>query len=331
MSRYCCMLLLLTIAAFDSTAAEKDDPIGRELRSILIDDQNAQDRVDELIASNNAFKAEGAGLSDAIMATKVRQIIDPVREQYIAFLQRNPKHVRAHLALASFLQEFGDRENSKSHLDTALTLAPNDPVALNNLGNFHGEFGPPEKAFEYYQRASKAAPKQSMYYRNLASVMIIHPLESQSYFRIADKQGVLRRGIDLFKKAVSLNPDDFLLQSTLAQTYYQMRPFPYQEATNAWERALVLAGTRIEKEGVMIHLARIHIKEKNYDAARINLNGVKVEFMLDLKKELMAKIPKKMSPVSFSTSTAGPGLFNLSTSPPPGASGVREPPPSKKR
>ena len=317
MIRYWIIVFAVLLAAGESRGAEPDDPIGRELRALLLDDQNAQDRVDELIASNNAFKLEGAGLSNAIMAAKIRQVIDPVREDYEAFLERNPRHARAHLALASFLQEFGDKINAKLHMDTALEIAPNDPVALNNLGNYYGEFGPPEKAFEFYQRAGKAAPDQSMYLRNLASVMVVQPEAAQTYFALTDEQDVVRRALLYFSEARRLNPADFLLCSTLAQTYYQLKPLPYNEAAAAWESALKVAGTRMEKEGVMIHLARIHIQAKKFDAARYNLNGISDPLLQDLKRELRAKIPRKMDPVSFSTSTAPPSLFNLYSARPP--------------
>jgi predicted Zn-dependent protease len=317
MIRFWTIVFAVLLVVDGSRGAEPDDPIGRELRALLLDDQTAQDRVDELIASNNAFKLEGAGLSNAIMATKIRQLIDPVREEYEKFLERNPRHVRAHLALASFLQEFGDQINAKVHMDTALQIAPNDPVALNNLGNYYGEFGPPAKAFEFYQRAAKAAPDQSMYLRNLASVMVVHNEAARAYFSLATDQDVVRRALIYFQEARTLNPSSFLLNSTLAQTYYQLKPLPYKEAVAAWEAAMMVAGTRMEKEGVMIHLARIHIQAKNFDAARYNLNGVSEPLMLDLKRELRAKIPRKMEPVSFSTSTAPPTLFNLSSAPPP--------------
>lgn len=293
-------------------------PVTDEFRELLQSDETALQQVDQLIANNEAFTKQGAGLPESTMIVKIRSLADPVMAAYESFLARHPQHVRGHLAFASFLSEFGVTVRARSHLDKALALAPDDPVTLNNVANYHGEHGPPEKAFELLERAMRLKPEESTYYRNTAGIILLHRKEAQQHFRLADEPAVFRYVLDLYQKAHTRKPDDFLLASDLAQTHYQLDPFPYKDAVAAWEKAFALAPSRIEKEGVMIHLARIHTQAANYDEARRNLNSITVPKLLPTKRRLLAGLPSKMKAVNFSAPKKSPSLFNLTTAPPKG-------------
>jgi len=292
------------------------DSVADEFRNLLQSDETALQQVDQLIANNEAFIRQGAGLPESTMVVKIRNLADPVMDAYKAFLAKHPDHVRGNLAYASFLGEFGVTVRAREHLDKALALAPNDPVTLNNVANYHGEHGPPERAFELLQKAIRLKPEESTYYRNSAGIILLHRKEAQRHFGLADESAVFRYVYQLYKQAQALQPDDFLLASDLAQTHYQLDPFPYKEAVSAWEKAFALAPSRNEKEGVMIHLARVHSKAANYDEARRNLNGISIPELLPTKRKMLAGLPSKMKAVNFNTTGKPQNLFNLTTAPP---------------
>ncbi len=312
-------LLLLMLAAsgtHTSPAAPSSDLVDLEFRKLLVTDESALQQVDRLIADNQAFIRQGAGLPESSMVIKIRNVADPVVAAYEAFLKKHPEHVRGHLAFASFLTEFGVSVRAQNHLDKALALAPDDPVTLNNVANYHGEHGPPEKAFEYLQKAIRLKPEESTYYRNCASIILLHREQARTYFGLADEQATFRHAQALYRKAHERKPDDFLLASDLAQTFYHLKPHPYEEAVAAWETAFKLAPSRTEKEGVMVHLARIHSKAGEYDEARRNLNGISIPELLPTKRKMLAGFPAKMKQVNFDSKAKRPILFNVTTAPP---------------
>ena len=157
--------LILTPAQGANSAADT------AYRKVLLADEYALEQIDQLISSNEAFKRQGAGLNDAVINTKVRALTDPVREKYETFLKQYPKHVKGRLAYASFLGQFGLTDAAKPHLEEALRLAPNDPVALNNAANYYGANGPARKAFELLQKAISLKPNEATYRRNFASII----------------------------------------------------------------------------------------------------------------------------------------------------------------
>jgi len=309
------IVALLPLAAVVSLSGADAEA---EFRELLRADEDALEQIDRLMSSNAAFAREGAGLNQSLIATKVRTLSDPVIEKYETFLKRHPGHVKGHLAFASFLGEFGLSEKARRHLDEALRLAPDDPVALNNVANYYGEHGPATKAFEMYEKAIALRPNESTYYRNCASVILLYRPEARLFYQLPDEQAVFAKALALYRRARSLKPDDFLLASQLAQTLYHIRPFPYREAVEAWEATLKLARNPAEREGVLIHLARVHIREKKFDAARACLDGVRLPELQQTRKQLLADMPREMRPVSPGPASLGPKLFNSSTAPPPG-------------
>ena len=177
--------------------------------------------------------------------------------------------------------------------------------------------GRPTEAFRLLRRALELKPDEPTYLRNLASIMLVYQPEATVHFGLKHERQLFARVTDLYRRAVARQPDDFLLLTSLAQSLYRLDPFPQEEAAKTWERALQLAGTQTEKEGVMIHLARIHIRAKQYRQARHYLNNVTKEELQPEKKKLIAAIPKEMNTVEFKAATGTPSLFNLSTTPPP--------------
>lgn len=309
---------LVLLAHPVQSADAVDSTLDAAYREVLLADEFALEQIDQLLASNEAFKSQGAGLNEAVVNTKVRTLTDPVREKYDAFLKKYPTHVKGRLAYASFLGQFGLHDEAKPHLETALRLAPNDPVALNNAANYFGAHGPVKKAFEYLQKAISLKPDESTYRRNLASVMLLHRTEAKTFLALKNDQELFERVAQLYRQALKLKPDDFLLATDYAQTHYQLNPFPYKNAVEAWEAAFELAPSRTEKEGIMIHLARIHIRGKNFPAARRNLNGISLPEFQRTKKEMLGKLPLTMQKIGFSTTTRPAPSFNATTQPPAG-------------
>ncbi|HEY0457219.1 MAG TPA: hypothetical protein VGE41_12645, partial [Verrucomicrobiae bacterium] len=105
-----------------------NDPVEKEYRQLLEEDDTSQAEADKWIKQEDEYKAKGAPDSVNLKA-RVLQRFEPVKKHYEDFLRRNPNHARAHLAYGSFLGDIGEEDASAKELEKAKELDPSNPAA----------------------------------------------------------------------------------------------------------------------------------------------------------------------------------------------------------
>lgn len=280
--------------AWEARPAPDQPATGEELqfRELLELDDAAHQEVDRWIRDNNAFRAKGGGVPKADMNAKVRVRLRKVRQAYEEFLRQYPANVKARLAFGSFLNGINETEEAQAQWEKARDLAPENPASWNNLGNAWGKLGKPLKAFRHYTHAIKLAPNEPVYTRNLASMIYVHQEEAAGYFALSQADAV-DKAIGLFRRAREHDPKNFALASDMAMAFYGTQPFRMDEALKAWETALALARPGLEKEGVQIHLTRIHLAAGHKDRAREALEKINHESLLPLKRDFLKQLSGK--------------------------------------
>lgn len=284
--------LLLMKTGMAVGIADANDPVEKEYQKLLELDDAAQEEVDKWIQENQAFAAQGAGLSQAALNVKIEQRFEPVRKTYEDFIRRHPKHSRALLAYGSFLGDIGDEEEAKEQWEKARGLDASNPAVWNNLANYYGHRGPITNAFIYYTKAIELSPNEPVYYQNFATTVFLFRKDAREFYNIEEQQ-VFDRALELYRKALSLDPNNFPLATDLAQTYYGIKPPRYEEAMKAWNYALKIANDEIEREGVYVHLARNQLHSGQLDEARKNLDSVTNDTYKVLKERLTRNLEKK--------------------------------------
>ncbi|NBV23508.1 MAG: tetratricopeptide repeat protein [Proteobacteria bacterium] len=271
------------------------DPVEADFQRVMALDDTAHEEIDKWIKDNGAFAKKGAGLSDALLSLKIEQRLEPVKQAYEDFLQRHPRHARGQLAFGSFLNDLGDETEARKRWEKAVELDPTNPAGFNNLANSYGQTGPVAKAFELYSKAIDLNPKQSIYYHNLGSVILLHRKEAAEHYRIAEQQ-VLRHALELYRLAEKFDPANFQLATDIAQVYYGLQPPDYSAAITAWTRALALARDDLEREGTHLHLARVMATAGKLSEARSHLNAVTNATLLTIKGRLASELIDKALP-----------------------------------
>lgn len=255
------------------TLTDPNDPVEKEYRKLLDDDDAAQAEVDRWIRENQSFAEKGGGVSPEELRQRILARFAPVRKTYEDFLQRHPNHSRAHLAYGSFLNDVGDEEGAEIQWDKARELDPKNPAAWNNLANLYGHRSPVKKAFEYYAKAIELNPFEPVYYHNFGTTVYLFRKDAMEFYGIGEQQ-VFDKALDLYAKALKLDPNNFTLATDVAQTYYGIKPMRTEAALDAWECALKIAGDETDREGVFLHLARIKMNAGRLAEARQHLNAV---------------------------------------------------------
>lgn len=291
-------------------APPASDPVEAEYEKLLTEDDAAQAEADKWIRDAKAFEKAGAGLPSAALNLKIEQRFALVRKAYEDFLRKHPKHARARLAYGSFLNDMHEEEAAVEHWEKARQLDPTNPAAWNNLANHYGHRGPIQKAFEYYEKAIELNQDEPVYYHNLATITYLFRQDSKEYYKLTEQQ-VYDRALELYRKALKLDPKNFPLASDYAQTYYGIRPMRVEEAVEAWNYALKIANDDIERQGVYLHLARIALNSGRFAEARRHLDAV-TDMMYDaLKKRLVRNLEIKENqsrPSSEPPATSGPSV-----------------------
>jgi tetratricopeptide (TPR) repeat protein len=270
-----------TVAA----APDPNDPVEQEYKKLMEDDDAVQSEVDKWIRDNEAFAAKGAGVPSAELNRRIRERFAPVRKGYQDFIKRHPDHARARIAYGSLLSDLHDEEGAQEQWEKALTLDTNNPAAYNNLANLYGHIGPVKKAFEYYTKAIELNPDESVYYHNFGTTVYLFRKDAREFYGINEQQ-VFDKALDLYSKALKLDPQNFPLASDVAQTYYGIKPLRIDDALKAWTNTLAIAHDEIEREGVYLHLARLKLIAGRFDEARAQITSVTNELYNELRTRL---------------------------------------------
>ena len=269
-----------------------NDPAEKELQQLMADDDAALAEVDKWIRDNDAFAAQGAGESKEELNKRILARFDSVRKGYEDFLRRYPDNARGYLAYGSFLSDIGDEDAAAAQNEKAAQLDPKNPAAWNNLANYYGEHGPTTNAFVDYAKAIELNPNEPVYYQNFATTVYLFRKDAREFYGINEQQ-VFDKALELYRKAIRLDPDNFPLATDYAQSYYGIRPLRTNDALVAWTNALQIAHDDVEREGVYIHLARIKLGAGRFAEAREQLESVTNSMYADLKARLERNLAER--------------------------------------
>lgn len=288
-------------------SAVPDDPVEKEYLKLLLLDDEAQKEVDKWIREANSFGQQGAGVPQATLLAKAEQRFKPVRDAYEDFLRRHPRHTEARLAYGSFLNDIHEEDEAVEQWEKARSLDPSNPASWNNLANHFGHRGPVEKSFEYYDKAIALDPEEPVYLQNQATTTYLFRTHAMEYYKITEKE-VFDRALELYRKAIKLDPTNFPLATDYAQTFYGIKPMRTQDALKAWNDALKVANDDIEREGVYVHLARISLNSALFDDARRHLAGITNQMYDGIKERLERNLKQKEAKWKETNSVSQPSV-----------------------
>ncbi len=245
----------------------------KEYQALTAADDAAQAEVDKWRRENRAAAARGAAMRPAELDRRIRARLKPVQQAYLDFLRRHPKHVRARLSYGCFLDSLQDEAGAQAQWEKVLELDPNNADAYNNLAERYSEVGPAKKAFEFFEKAIALKPSNGLYYHNFADAIYVLRRAAMAHYGLSEQQ-VFSKTLDLYRTAARLEPHNFAFGWDFAETYYALRPFPYEPALRAWTNALASAQSEGDREAVYVHLARVKMLAGRLAEARAQLDAV---------------------------------------------------------
>ena len=276
-----------------AAVSQSKEAVQQAYDKLLEQDDTAQAEVDKWIRDNIAFTRQGAGLPAPELNRRILARFEPIRKGYEEFIKAHPNHVDARLAFGSFLNDLHEDDAAREQWEKALQLDPKNPAVYNNLANVYTHDGPVTNAFAYYGKAIELNPLEPLYYRNLSDAVYAFRHDSMAYYGLTNEQQVFDKALELYRKALKLDPENFPLATELAQTYYAIKPLRADEALGAWTNALALAHDELEREGVYLHLARLKMVAGRFAQAQAHLDAVTNSLCQELKRRLAKNLARR--------------------------------------
>jgi tetratricopeptide (TPR) repeat protein len=272
------------------------DSVARELRDVMLADDAAQDEVNGWLHDFDALPATNrTAAASAELTRRIRERFDQVRHAYERFLQNHPDSAKGYLAYGSFLNDTGDEEGAKTQYENSRQLDPKNPAVWNDLANYYGEHGPLTNAFKYYAEAIRLKPDEPVYYQNFATTVYLFRKDAREFYRINEQQ-VFDKALELYRQAMVLAPGNLVLATDYAESYYGIKPMRTNDALVAWTNCLTIARDENEREGVLLHLARVKTYAGMYDEAQAHLDAVTNAAFLDMKNQLERSLAYHKNP-----------------------------------
>ncbi len=131
-------------------------------------------------------------------------------------------------------------------------------------------------------------------------------MDASNYYHL-NEQRVFDKSLELYRRAIKLDPDNFVLFSDYAESFYGTNPPRWQEGLEAWTQALKIAHDEVEREGVCIHLARIQLKLGHYDQARSSLNAVTNAGYAVMKGRITRNLEAALAKAATNATPPAPG------------------------
>lgn len=296
---------------------DPNDPVEKAYQKLLAEDDAAQAEVDAWIKAKQERGTNAHEAELVVLRARIQQRLEQVRQAYEDFLKQHPNHARARVAYGSFLNDIQEEDAARIQWEKACELDPKLPSAWNNLGNWHGHNGSISNAFWCYLKALELRPAEPVYYENLAITMYMFRRDAAAYFKLTEHE-VLQKAMALYRKALELDPENFILATEYAQSYYGFKPPKtgdadadrkaaqkhFQDAMAAWAMAAKLARDDIERQGVLLHFARWQIDAGQFNAARSNLALVTLGLYDRTKTNLLRKLERLQAEARLTNAVA---------------------------
>ena len=270
-----------------------NDPVEIEFRKLEAEDDDAVAEIEKWSDAAGAEAAKGNNQAQLSLTARVRNRLEGVKRDYEDFIARHSDYVRARLAYGSFLHQAGEPEQALAQWEKASQLAPNNPAVWNNLADYYEESNV-KKALEYYSKAIALDPTQSLYYHNLAVAVYMFRTDAEDYFKLSEQE-VFDKALSLYQKAMKLDPDNFILATDYAECYYGIRPYRLEEGLAAWNQCLRIAHDEVEREGVYLHLARMHLAMNHFVESQHALDQVTNNNYSVLKNKLAVNLKESIN------------------------------------
>ncbi|MGD0059219.1 MAG: tetratricopeptide repeat protein [Verrucomicrobiia bacterium] len=293
------MIGLFAVALAHGVYGEEDPrDAERQFRFLL-------SRGDELRAQKDRFDPQ----TPPVVTERWKAHLKHLERDYQHFLHDHPLHARAMVAYGGLLYDEEDEDEGARWWEKAIAVDPREPYAYNNLANVYGHDGHAAKALQYYQTAIDLAPTEPIFRFNWATTCQLFRNESRAVYGWSVDE-IFQHSMEQYRAARDLDPQNYDLSSTYAETFYQLPKPDWPGAYEAWQFCLRQPLDDRQREFVCGHLARVCIRLGRIDEAKQWVSKISTSDQMSVRRLIERKIAE------LSQKTGGSTTTNLPPNPP---------------
>jgi Tfp pilus assembly protein PilF len=271
-----------------------NDVADRKYQELLRTEETVDEEISQLGERRVEAERNGEAAKSAQLERRIEERARDVRRAYEQFLRAHPRHAAARISYGALLFQNGEEQAAVKQWESAARADPKNPDSWTSLAHYYQHRGPVKKAFHNYAKAIELRPNEPAYIRSLAGCVYVFRKDAREYYRITEHE-VFRKAIQLYRRALEVDPKNFELATELAESFYLMKPFPATEALAAWNDALKLAETDFQRESVYLHMARVAMNSGHFAEAQQRLEAVTNVLHNPIKGPLLRTLRIKMS------------------------------------
>lgn len=206
--------------------------------------------------------------------------------QFAALVAESPRDANVRDARAEFLWEMGEPSRAIAEWETAEQLDPKNPLVLEHLGVSALALDETRKSAAYYSRSLATDPANARGHFALANIWFLfrHELIDASH---PDAENLLQGALAHFAEAARLSPANAEYARAYAEMFYSVAQPDWTAALTAWESFQRVSP---QQDFALLHLARVHLKLGQREAAKNCLSKVQNAEYQTLKARLEAQV-----------------------------------------
>jgi len=231
-----------------------------------------------------------------------------LERDYQHFLHDHPRHARAMVAYGGLLYDEEDQDEGVRWWEKAIQVDPREPYAYNELANVYGHDGRAAKALEYYQTAIELAPTEPVFRFNWATTCQLFRNESRAVYGW-NVDEIFQHSLEQFRAARDLAPQDFAMSTTYAETFYQLPKPDWPGAYDAWQFCLRQPLDDQQRAFVCSHLARVCIRLGRIDEAKLWVSKLSGNDQAPVRRALQRRIEEQTRKAGSPPATNRPPNF----------------------
>ena len=170
----------------------------------------------------------------------------------------------------------GNIENSISYYYRALSLVPNDPYILLNIGQAWEKIFAYKEALKYYKKSLRIRPGNPLVHYNIGNIFFAR----EEFYK----------AVKSYKKSISLGSYDKDIYFNLANSYYYLNDWNSAEIN--YQNALLIDSLNIS---VLLNLGNTYFQKMNYSKAKYYYQKViKMDSTNNIAKQNIVLVDKSL-------------------------------------
>ena len=265
------LFLCLSTLVFLSTA-QSSDLASKRLLAIA----EKEDTIYKKIAEDPEF------YSDSDLERRIEELI----QSYRSYLADQPNDVSAYILYGKLLRRVQEYEQAFLAFLKADELDPEVAVVKQQIGNHLAEEGKGKAALTFYLRAVELEPETATYHFALGK--LIHNFRAEFIEEgIFTRDALEREMLKAFRKAATLEPENFDYQMRLGEAYYDLTSPDWKGALIHWNKLRKHAASMLQAEILDLHRARVLGKLGRAGEARTLLDAVLSPALQNSKQQVL--------------------------------------------